>query len=67
MYQICTCVKFFEKKTTDMSINFVSYILISVRICSVDVRSKEDCPQCSVAKEWGKDGCFYHIPKFKYQ
>ena len=29
--------------------------------------AKDDCRQCEVAKEWGKDGCFYHIPIFKYQ
>ena len=48
-------------KQSDTFNTFVIYILISVLICSVEVGSKEDCPQCSVAKEWGRDGCFYHI------
>ena len=28
---------------------------------------QQGCKQCETAREWGKEGCFYHFPKFKYQ
>ena len=32
-----------------------------------DIGFQQDCKQCNVAKEWGREACFYHNPHFRFQ